>query len=214
MVFASQVRRAIAPRVQALVAACAFAFLLAGCSLFGGATEPVASYRLEGTGSGVSAFSGEPCCLLEVRTPLPAPGFATARMVYERNDYQNEAFAYAEWVDTLPTMLRASMIDSFDRLGRFEAVVGAPSPQLPDYRLESRGLMVIQRFDGERSEVEVALRARLVDADSRALLGARRFSIVVPAEPANSEGGVEAANEALDQLMEELASYVLALVDG
>lgn len=214
MVFANDVRRAVLLRGLGLCVAGVAALLLSGCSVLGGSTEPVASYRLEGAGASVSAFTGEACCVLEVRTPLPAPGFATARMIYQRNDYQNEAFAYAEWVDTLPTMLRASMIDTFDSLGRFESVVGAPSPQLPDYRLESRGLMVIQRFDGQSSEVELTLRARVVDADERELLGARRFSVVVRAVPANSEGGVQAANEALDKLMDELTRYVLELVDG
>ena len=183
--FASSFGRApMLGKVMVCLGACT---VLAGCSLFGGSVEPVATYRLTGTGAGASDYSGEACCLLEIRTPLPAPGFATARMVYQRNDYQNEAFAYAEWVDTLPSMLRASMIETFDGIGRFDSVVAAPSPALPDYRLESRGLMVIQRFDGERSEVEVSLRARVVDADERELLGAQRFSVVVAANPATPQ---------------------------
>ncbi len=188
--------------------------VLAGCSLFGGTVDPVAAYQLTGTGASVTSYSGESCCLLEIRTPLPAPGFATARMVYQRTDYQNEAFAYAEWVDTLPSMLRASMIEAFDGIGRFEGVVAAPSPAPPDFRLESRELMVIQHFDGERSEVELSLRVRVIDAGERELLGARRFSVVVAADPATPQGGVVAANKALDQLLGELADYVLALVEG
>ncbi|MEO0972948.1 MAG: ABC-type transport auxiliary lipoprotein family protein [Pseudomonadota bacterium] len=200
-------------RWGALLTVALTAIALSGCTLFGTEGEPVATYRLAGTGAAVDAYAGEPCCLLEIRTPLPAPGFATARMVYQRNDYQNEAFAYAEWVDTLPTMLRASLIEAFDTLGRFDSVVSAPSPELPDYRLESRGLFVIQRFDGERSEVEVSLRVRVIDARERQLLGAQRFSVVKVAEPATPIGGVDAANRALDDLLLEISTYVLSLLE-
>lgn len=190
------------------------ASLAAGCTLFGASLDPVATYRLQGSGAPAQPFAGEASRLLEIATPLPAPGFATARMIYERKDFRNEAFAYAEWVDTLPAMVRDALIEYFAELDRFESVVAAPSPQRADYRLESRALFVIQHFDGQRSEVEVSLRARLVAVEDRRLLGVQRFSVTLPAPTADPEGGVRAANEALDALFGELAQFVLAHVAG
>lgn len=188
------------------------AALAGGCSVFGTNVDPVRTYRLDGALTELPPVAGEPCCLLEIRSPLPAPGFATARMVYQRNEFQNEAFAYAAWVDTLPSMVRAALIEAFDQSSRFGSVVAAPSPEQADYRLESSGLYVIQRFDGRDSEVEVSMRVRLVGVADRELRGARRFSVVKPTPTADPEGGVVAANEALTALLAELMAYVASLV--
>ncbi len=200
------------PRVPAVLAALSAA-LLGGCAMFGTELDPVATYALLPPESFSVAWGGERCCVLEVRTPLPAPGFATARMLYQRSPYRNEAFAYAEWVDTLPSMLRSALVDALDEVGRFEMVVAAPSPETPQYRLESRDLMVVQRFDGTDSEVLISVRVRLVDVANRSLLGASRFEVTVPADP-DPVGGVAAANEALADLLGQIARYVLAQLEA
>jgi ABC-type uncharacterized transport system auxiliary subunit len=90
------------------------AYLPSACSPFNTDRSPVATYTLETPlGGGLTASSR--CCIMEVRTPLPAPGFATVRMVYQRNDFEYEGYAYAQWVDILPNMVRATMVDTFDR---------------------------------------------------------------------------------------------------
>jgi ABC-type uncharacterized transport system auxiliary subunit len=184
------------------------ALVLSGCSAFRSEVDPVMTYTLGGAASPSVPFDGSPCCVLEVRTPLPAPGFATVRMLYQRTEFQHEAYAYAQWVDTLPMLVRSSIIARLDRLGRFEAVVAAPSPEPPQFRLETRELMVLHRFEGDSSEVEVSLRARLIDAEKRELIGARPFSSTVSAAP-TAQGGVAAANEALDNVLTELSRYLL-----
>jgi ABC-type uncharacterized transport system auxiliary subunit len=187
--------------------------MLSGCaSWFTTETAPVSTYTLVAAEAPVPVrWEGEHCCLMEVRTPLPAPGFATVRMVYQRSRYEYEAFAYAQWVDTLPGMFRASVIQTLEEIGLFSDVVAAPSPQAPDYRLETRDLAVLQRFDGDRSEVEVSVRVRVIDAVDRKLLGARDFSATADAEPTPA-GGVAAAHVALGEVLTELSRYLIGRI--
>ncbi len=208
-----QPRRGTLAAVWSLVSAVAAAAVLSGCTAFSRNADPVSTYTLSVSNNPGVPFDGTPCCVLEVRTPLPAPGFATVRMVYQRSDYQYEAFAYAQWVDTLPGLLRSIIIQHLDDLGRFEMVVAAPSPEAPKYRIETRDVLVVQRFaaDGASSEVEVSFRARVIDADARQLLGARQFVATVGAAP-TPEGGVAAANAALAEVMDDLSRYLLEVL--
>lgn len=204
----------VSMRMRLCALALAGAVAPSGCTVFGTDLEPVASYTLSPPERLDVSWNGGHCCLLEVRTPLPAPGFATTRMVYQRSEYQYEAFAYSQWVDTLPGLVRASMIEGLAGIGLFSDVVAAPSPEAPDYRIETRDLLVLQRFDGERSEVEVSLRARVVDAEERLLLGVRQFAATVPARSADPQGGVVAANEALADVLNQLARYLVEVIGG
>jgi ABC-type uncharacterized transport system auxiliary subunit len=92
-------------------------------------------------------------------------------------------------------------------------VVTAPSPAPPQYRIETRDLLVLQRFDDSEStsEVEVSLRARIIDVTDRTLLGAQEFRATATADP-SPQGGVVAANLALAEVMEAMSAYLLELI--
>jgi cholesterol transport system auxiliary component len=193
------------PSCRARAAAVAvLAVLCTGCAaLLGGKThEPVAIYVLQ-VDTDAPPQGTPPCGTLEVTEPAPAPGFATARMVYQREAHRLEPYAYARWAEPPSAMVQAALISTLEHSGLFAAVLTAPAAVAPDLRLESDALSVLQHFDGGSSELRLALAVRLVDLRESRLLAVQRFTVSLPAGQ-GPVSGVDAANRALAQLAGEL----------
>lgn len=201
--------------LQATVAALA-APLLAGCAFPGGAERPpVASYMLETPSVEASPAVDAICGVLEVMVPQPAPGFGSARMVYQRQPHRLEFYAFAEWVDTPPRMLAPAMITALDGIGLFSGVVAGPASAEVAFRLESDDLRLLQAFsaDEQQSEASVSLRVRLMNPVSRELLGSWSLDATAGASP-DPAGGVAAANQAVTHLLTELVGEIAATLGG
>jgi cholesterol transport system auxiliary component len=193
--FLSWVRIAVIVGLALACTACA--------GLFGGKERtPSAIYVLALAPAGTAA-STSGCGTLEVRQPDAAPGFATARMVYQREPHRLEPFAFSRWAEPPAAMVQAAILESLSRSGLFAAVLPAPAHVPPDFALDSDALSVLQVFEGEASHTDLDLNVRLVDMRHARLLAAQRLSVSVPAE-ANPKSGVDAANRALAQLLDEL----------
>jgi cholesterol transport system auxiliary component len=188
---------------------------LAGTScggLLGGKERtPVAVYLLE-TGSAAAPAGSGGCGVLEVGAPDPAPGFATARMLYQREPHRLEPFAYARWAEPPAQMVQQAMIAALVSSGLFAAVLAAPAAVPPDLIVDSDAFNLIQRFDGGSSRTELTLNVRLVDQRASRLLAVRTLSASAPAggDPA---GGVRAANLALADVIGQLLEMTRASLD-
>jgi len=200
-------------RAAAVGLALMLALATAACSaLFGGKERtPVAIYVLALDHADPSGSPGT-CGTLEVSMPSPAPGFATARMVYQREPHRLEAFAYSRWAEPPAQMVQAAMLDALQRSGLFAAALQAPAAVAPDFTLQGDGLSVLQRFESGSSMAEVSLDVQLVDERHNRLLAAQRLSASVPSEP-RPEAGVNAANRALAQLTDELVELARRSID-
>jgi ABC-type uncharacterized transport system auxiliary subunit len=191
----------------------ALALSCASCSsLFGGKERtPPAIYVLSLDPAATPPHAGS-CGALQVSEPDPAPGFSSARMVYQRQPHRLEPFAFARWAEPPAPMMQDAMVRALERSGLFSAVLAAPAAVPPDYSLESDALSVLQSFDGGTSQTVIELSIRLVDLRKSRLLAVQRLSASVPAE-ANPAGGVAAANRALAQVLDQLVGLTRNAVD-
>ena len=144
---------------------------------------------------------------LIVNPPRAAPGFDSQRIIYVREPYQLEYFAHSEWIDTPARMIAPGIVAALEGTGAFRAVVLAPSAAAGDLRLDVEIIRLQQEFDRSPSRTRFTLRAYLVDSDSRQVLAWREFDETVPAPQANPYGGVMAANSAVQQVVQRLASF-------
>jgi ABC-type uncharacterized transport system auxiliary subunit len=180
--------------------------------LFGGKERtPVAVYVLE-TGSATAPASPGGCGIIEVGVPDPAPGFGTARMLYQREEHRLEAFAYARWAEPPAEMVQQAMIDALESSGLFAGVLAAPAAVPPDLVVDSDAFDLIQRFDSGASRSEMSLSVRLVDRRASRLLALERLSASAPAD-GDPAGGVRAANVALAQVIDRLLEITRAALD-
>ncbi len=144
---------------------------------------------------------------LIVNPPRAASGFDSQRMIYQRQAYQVEYFAHSEWVDTPARMLAPLLVAAVEGAGAFRAVVPTPSAAAGDMRLETEIVRLQQMFDGPPSRVRFTLRAYLVDNATRQVMARREFDETVAAASDDPAGGVDAANRAVQVVLDRLAIF-------
>lgn len=188
--------------------------LLGGCSSLRSGTPPPALYALDSAAPGPPAVAspgragGAPT--LVVSQPRAAAGYDSQRMIYLRQPHELEYFARSQWVDTPARMLQPLIAAAVERSGRFAAVVPMPLGAIGDFRLDSELIRLQHEFLSRPSRVHLTLRATLTDAATRRVVAWREFDAVVPAASDDPYGGVLAANQAVRELLEQLAAFCAA----
>jgi len=145
--------------------------------------------------------------MLVVSAPRARAGFDTAQMAFVREPHELEYFAKSRWADTPSRMLAPLLVQALEQTGGFRAVVQAPSAVPADLRLDTELIRLKQNFGTRPPQVEIALRAQLVDLRSRRVLWTAEFEEVEPTTREDAYGGVIAANRALQRLLARLADF-------
>jgi len=144
---------------------------------------------------------------LLVAAPRAAAGFDTRNIVYVRNPHEFESFAYSQWVDTPALMLAPLIAQAAERTGAFRAVLRAPTTAVAELRLDTELIRLWQDFTVQPSRVRLTLHAALVETATRRVVAWREFDASVPSASEDPYGGVVAANEAVRQVLAELAAF-------
>ena len=188
------------------------ATFLSACSILpGGKPESRTHiYLLETQMSVVSAGSDtrKRCGIVVVNPPELAPGHVGRQMLYQRNPNEIERFAYSRWAASPAVMLEPLMLESL-RVGQhFDAVLTSPAPVRADMRIENDNLWLIQRFDGDRSFVELRMSVRAYAPATRQLLASRDFSYNEATTEGTPRSGVAAADRAVQHLLQDYSEFV------
>ncbi|SEA54793.1 ABC-type transport auxiliary lipoprotein family protein [Variovorax sp. YR216] len=199
----------------AVLAAALLPALLGGCAR-ALLPEPVASPALFALSGEIDAPAATaPAATartLIVNPPRAAPGFDTSRIAYVRRPYEIEYFAHNQWVDTPSNMLAPKMVRAIERTGAFHAVLASTTSAIGQFRLETEIVRLQQDFSTTPSQVQLTLRAALIDTATRKVVASREFDARVDAPTDDPYGGVIAAQQAARQVVTELASFCAASV--
>jgi len=196
--------------------------LLAGCSALRPLILPAPhpnyyslSYSTD-TANPATSRSREPASTvtLVVSPPHAAAGFDSQRMMYMRHADQLEYFAYNEWIDTPARMLAPLIVAAVANSGAFRAVVETPSPASGELRLDSEIVRLQQEFATTPGRVRFTLRAYLIEVSSRRVVATREFDAVVATASEDPQGGVTAANRAVQTVLDMLAAFCADGVRG
>ena len=184
--------------------------LLAGCASL--LPKPQATPTLFALDDATSAAAaapqpGAPAPTLIVNAPRAAAAFDTTHIVYLRHAHEIEYFAHNQWVDTPAQMLAPLIVHRLERTGVFRAVVHGPSSVAGELRLDTELVRLQQEFTGTSSRVRLTLRAVLVETATRRVLAWREFDASVPSPSNDPRGGVLAANQAVQDILSELATF-------
>lgn len=189
------------------------ALALAGCNALQPSADPSPAYytlELPETAAVASPAAADAPSLL-VLQPRSAPGFDSQRIIYLREAHRLEYFARSEWVDPPARMLGPLLVQRLQRGGGYRAVVLAPSASRNAQQLETQLLRLQHEFLGQPSQVRLQLRATVSDSRTRIVLGTRDFEAVVPSTDDTPYGGVRAANQAVQQVLDQLDAFCRAL---
>lgn len=181
-------------------------WLVTGCSLLP-RPVPVATdqYVLEYKAAGKSLLPDAP--VLIVTTPRAHGGYDTPRMAYMQQEYGLRYYTLSRWADTPARMLAPLLADAIQGTGRFQAVYASPGSIAADLRLDTELVRLHQDFTRQPSEIQLTMRAQLVDVRKGRVIATRQFDVSVAAESDDTYGGVVAANQAVGQLLPMLAQF-------
>ena len=192
----------------------ALCVLLAGCgALRPSATPPAFFHSLDRARIKAPVATTAPTTLLNsaptllVSPPHAASGYDSQRIIFVREAHKLEYYAHNEWIDTPPRMLAPLIVAAVETSGAFRAVVATPSAAAGDLRLDTEIIRLQHDFGSRPSGVRFTLRAYLVDSTTRRILAWREFDETVTALSEDPSGGVVAANQAVQIVLEHLASF-------
>lgn len=196
-----------------LVTATLMLALLGACnSLLPTPTPPPRLYALErppSTPPTVALPLSAPTLI--VNPPHAASGFNSQRIIYARAAHQLEYYAHSEWVDTPARMLAPLLVAAAENSGRFRAVVLTPSAAAGDLRLDTEIIRLQHDLSSQPGQVRFTLRAYLIDNTTRRVLAWREFDETVTATSETPQGGVIAANQAVQNGLGKLADFLQKL---
>lgn len=159
---------------------------------------------------------------LLINMPKANAGFDTRRMMYTRVPHQLEYFAKSEWVDTPARMLQPLLVSAIEKSADFKAVLPKYSTVKSDIRLESEIVQLIQIFHSKASsskvstskssaskisQVQFTLRATLIDNATNTVIARQEFDELTEAKSDDPIGGVLAANQAVNTVLEKVSKF-------
>ena len=203
-----------------LCAAGVFLTLAGGCGALSPTTTPQPSFyaldnaRIEARATTLPAAAPQTAPTLIVNPPHAASGITSQRIIYVREAHKLEYFAHSEWVDPPARMLAPLIVAALENSGAFRAVVLAPSAAAGDLRLDTEIIRLQHEFHVQPSRVRFTLRAYVVEDKTRRVLAWREFDATVPAASENPYGGVVAANQAVQTVLENLSAFCVEAARG
>lgn len=184
-----------------------WAVLLAGCvGMQPPQAEAPASYVLDARPAERSARPLRDVVLV-VSVPRARAGYETAQMAFVRAPYELEYFTKSRWADTPSRMLAPLLVQALEQAGGFRAVVQAPSAVPADLRLDTELIRLQQNFATRPPQVELALRAQLVDVRNQRVLATAEFEEIEITPREDAYGGVIATNRALQRILVRIADF-------
>lgn len=208
----TMLQRAANRWVQRLALGAALLTLTACSALRPAASQPPVFYSLDGqlnqTAPPTQGIAAQSLPTLIVNPAQAASGFDSQRIIYVHEDHKLEYFAHSEWVDPPARMLGPLLVAAIDKVGAFGTVVLSPVSVSGALRLDTQIIRLQQNFQTSPSRVQFTLRAYLSDEKTRVVLAWREFSAEATATSDNAQGGVNAANRAVQDVLAQLAQFL------
>ncbi|MDD7910409.1 MULTISPECIES: ABC-type transport auxiliary lipoprotein family protein [Pseudovibrio] len=184
--------------------------LIVGATAACGSTGPSALYDLTAPREfGNSARSSNVQIL--VPTPVALQALDTNSIAVAEAGRIYSYYPRVAWADSLPNVFQAKLIETLENTGKFRGVSQPGQGLLIDYQLQT----TVRAFEvnvGQSARAYVEIAARLVnDRDGRSVQ-ARVFAAEVPTVSDNTDQSIDALNQASDQVLREIAAWVLKTV--
>lgn len=147
--------------------------------------------------------------MVQVAAPRVRAGYDTADMVYTRQAYELEYYARHEWASPPAAMLEPLLLRALEGVG-LTALVTSAGGEASRWRLDTELLELAHAHAGTASTGRVALWVQLTRMDRSGTAVTRRFAANRAASAVEPYAGVAAMNDALGEVLGELANFVRA----
>ena len=193
------------------VMAMLMAMLLAGCVSKLVTAPPPNTYDLVGPQSMPTTRAGGGGAQVLVPSPSALQILASQRIVVSRGSLM-AYYPNAQYPDTLPNVLQARIIETFERSKQAHAV-GRPGEGLSiDYQLltDIRSFNVVVGPSGLVAEVEIS--ARILNDRNGRVVDSKVFKATAPVAADTAPEAIAGLNAALDTVLTDLVGWALIKV--
>ncbi len=149
---------------------------------------------------------------LKIATPRSTKEIKKDTILYAKTPLRRDSYAFSRWSDTPNHMLAAFLVSKLDQSGIFKAVVPASSPVKSPWLLQSTVEDFYQQFDEQTSYAIIKMRFFLIDTKAKKVLARHYVSLKIPADSLDAEGGVKAFDIAMNQLGDNVKTWLLSLL--
>jgi cholesterol transport system auxiliary component len=144
---------------------------------------------------------------LFIARPLTDSIHNSPQMLYSARSYRVDYFVKNRWAQSPTQMLLPLILQTLQNTHYFAAVSSDPSIGRYDYLLNTQLIEFQQVFKGRASFMQVTLRAQIISMNNGQILATRQFTVLKEAPQPNPYGGVVAANEAVAEILAQLAKF-------
>jgi cholesterol transport system auxiliary component len=184
-----------------------FSFLITACSLLQPVkTTTMQSYLLTENNSLYLRSNPHGKTLL-VTTPTAPQWLNTQRMAYQLQSDQINYFAENQWAAPPAELLQPILVHALQQSGIYRTVVVAPFAGDTDQRLDFRLVQMQQAFWQHPSVYQVSIQVQLINEKTNQPIAAKRLTTMVATTSDDPQGGVAAANAAIQQLLPQIISF-------
>jgi cholesterol transport system auxiliary component len=183
-----------------------------GCTLFSPVNTETTKNVLNTVPLDVPSEKGHPATLL-VLVPETTAAYATTQMAYSTRPYQIAYYAKNEWVETPSQMIQPLVVATLRSTHYFSEVLPAPYFGSHTFGLRIEVLELEQDFTSEPPVLRLAMRVSLSRDATNEIVATKDLSVNQPMRERNPHAGVVAANEAMPNLLRDLASFVVEKAD-
>ncbi len=196
-----------------LLACCSAAALLcavlattSGCA----PRQVVTTYVLDAQAPPRTPRAAAPRWILLVAEPRAEAGCDTPRMAYTKTPLALEYYTQSAWVDTPARLLTPLLVDALERSRGFDVVLPTPTSVDGNIRLETTLIRLQQEFQPQPpSRARLTVRVKLIDIATNHVLGTELLEVVEVAPSEDAYGGVQAANRAVQRLLQNIQAFTL-----
>lgn len=180
-------------------------FLTSGCSF---QTQSIKTFTVLSTISG-STFDSKIDKTLKIASPISPSSLSTKAIHYIRESNQAGNYLYSTWSDTPSSMIENTLFDQLQHNNLFKSIAPSVSLANSDYLLESNLLHFEHTIKNDGNSVGIIdITYRLIDNNTKKMIGTKRFIAVTPATSADAYGGVKALNQSLDLINADVATWL------
>jgi cholesterol transport system auxiliary component len=181
---------------------------IAGCTLFSPVNIDTKRNVLNNVPLDLPNERTHPATLL-VLIPETMPAYATTQMAYSTEAYQIAYFTKNEWAETPSQMIQPLIVQTLRNTHYFSEVLSPPYFGRHTFALRIEILELKQDFTSEPAMLKLAMRFALSSNATNRVVATKEMSVSQPMAGRNPYAGVVAANEAMANLLRELAQFVL-----
>jgi len=196
-------------RRRALITCLVF---VSGCTLFAPVNVDTKKHVLDIIPLDLTSEITHSATLL-VLVPETMPAYATTQMAYSTQAYQIAYFTKNEWAETPAQMIQPLVVKTLRNTHYFSEVLSPPYFGRHTFALRIEILELKQDFTSEPATVQLAVRCYLSREATNEVVATKELSVRKLMADRNPDAGVVAANDAVAQLLRELATFVVEKAD-